>query len=100
METKEGKKYHAGDRVRMSGKGKVMDKAAMEKLGLKAGDTVLCIDPESSMRRNEENEMHWTVYEAAITRITRYTGIRTEETSHNYLREDGLWSNENDEVSE
>jgi hypothetical protein len=100
MEAKEEKIYQAGDRVKMSGKGEVKDGVAMEEMGVKVGNIVLCINPESGMIRNEENEMHWTVYEAAITRVTRYTGIRTEETAHNYLREDGLWSDENDEVSE
>ena len=100
MEVKEEIKRQAGDRVKTYVKGKVMDKAAMEEMGLKVGDIVLCIDPESHMKGLDEPELLWTVYEAPITRITRYTGIRTEETAHNFLREDGLWSDENDEVSE
>ena len=89
--------YHAGDRVKMSGNGKVMNRDAMEQMGLKIGDTILAIDPESGMKKNGEDGIYFTVYEAEITRITRTTGIRTEETAHNYLRTDGLWSDDMDE---
>jgi len=73
-----------------------MRKEDIEKIGLKEGDTVLCIDPDSEMRRNEEPEMLWTVRESTITRIAR-NGIRTERTAHDYLRVDGLWSYSEDE---
>jgi len=95
MEEKE--EIKRGSRVKRLGKGKVMFKRDMEELGLKVGDTVLCIDPESGMKRNDETGIMWTVYEGIITRITRYTGIRTEETAHNYLRADGIWSDNGDE---
>lgn len=93
MATKSGIK--AGDRVKVGLGGKKMYGKDMDDLN--KGDKVLCIDPESESKMTGETELLWTVIESTITRVTRFTGIRTEETSHNYLRSDGVWSNENDE---
>jgi hypothetical protein len=97
------KKYEEGDRVTMSGCGKKMDRAAMDVMGLHVGDIVFCIDPDSEMQYLSENEMRWSVYQAEITKLGRVAGIRVKseliKTSHNFFRDDGLWSNEEDELS-
>ena len=97
MEAKEEKRHVAGSRVKMLGKGRKMGKAEMIECEVKVGDIVLAIEPDSEMRLNAEDGMYWTVYEAKVTRVSRFTGIRTKKTAHNYLRADGLWSNSDDE---
>lgn len=89
--------YTAGSRVKILGKGRKMDGKAMDTEHLKIGDNILAIDPESGMKRIGEDQIYFTVYKAPITKVTRYTGIRTGETAHNYLRDDGLWSNDRQE---
>ena len=93
----EEKAIEKGERVKVGIGGQKMWKSDIVELGLKAGDTILCIDPDSEMQRNGESEMLWTVREETLTRIAR-NGIRTERTSHDYLRVDGLWSHSDDEV--
>jgi len=85
-----------GSRVAVGVNGRKMKRGDIEALGLKEGDKVLCIDPDSEMRRNEEKEMMWTVIESTIIRIAM-NGIRTEKTAHDFLRDDGIWSHSDDE---
>lgn len=99
MEKKKEKVYRAGDRVKMTGKGEIMKKTAIEEMGLKVGDMVMCIDPDSKSELLSEKGWHWTVYKQKVRRIAR-KGIRTERTSHDFLREDGLWSYAEDEKVE
>ena len=85
-----------GDRVKTGLGGRKMRREDVERTGLKKGDKVLCIDPDSEMQLNEETEMLRTVRENTVTRIA-LNGIRTEKTAHNYLRDDGVWSYAEDE---
>jgi len=84
--------------------GKKMSREAVVAMGIKEGDKVLVVDPDTGMYRDGQKYLTYKVFDGVVRRISK-NGIIADfsvddRTAFNYLRSDGIWSYASDELDE